>query len=51
MPEMPKKLLRKIFRYTHKHLEELAFNINKYIEGEEIIPIKGSRSINLNPGN
>jgi UDP-N-acetylmuramyl pentapeptide synthase len=33
--------------YTYKNSDELAYDINKYIEGEEIILIKGSRGIHL----
>jgi UDP-N-acetylmuramoyl-tripeptide--D-alanyl-D-alanine ligase len=47
MPEIAKEIPENILVYTYKTSEELAFNINKYIEGEEIILIKGSRSIHL----
>ncbi len=47
MPEIAKEIPENILVYTYKTSEELASNINKYIEGEEIILIKGSRSINL----
>ena len=47
MPEIAKEIPENILVYTYKTSEELASNINKYTEGEEIILIKGSRSINL----
>lgn len=47
MPQLIQEIPKNILVYTYKNSEELAYDINKYIEGEEIILIKGSRGIHL----
>jgi UDP-N-acetylmuramoyl-tripeptide--D-alanyl-D-alanine ligase len=46
-PQLAQEIPKNILVYTYKNSEELAYDINKYIEGEEIILIKGSRGIHL----
>jgi UDP-N-acetylmuramoyl-tripeptide--D-alanyl-D-alanine ligase len=47
MPQLIQEIPKNILVYTYKNSEELAYDINKYIEREEIILIKGSRGVHL----